>query len=144
MQSNGSFHTQRSRAYVFSRLTDPAWLVRALDFPSPSSVTPDGCVVKGDVGFGPLHGSIEIHIQIAERDQDARAVYRGWGSGVGSQLTLEAAFDLSDAQAGGTTVVWSGSAAIDGPMSSVADTLFRPLSRRNFEHLQQELEQREA
>jgi carbon monoxide dehydrogenase subunit G len=88
-----------------------------------------------------LHGTIEIHLQIVERKEQSRAVYHGWGTGPGSHLTLDAAFDVSDAQGGGTDVVWSGSAAIEGPVASVADTLFRPLSSRNFEHLQRELDE---
>ncbi len=97
-------------------------------------------MVRGEVGIGPARGAIEIHLRIADRSEDERAVYTGWGDGPGSKLTLEASFQLTDATAGGTHVDWSGEAAIDGSVASIASNLFQPLSGRNFDHLKQSLE----
>jgi carbon monoxide dehydrogenase subunit G len=119
-------------------LTDPGWLVQALDFPAPTTVNGDECVVKGDVGFGPLRGAIEIHVRLAERQASQRATYHGWGEGLGSRLTLHASFELTDAEGGGTQVEWTGSADIQGPMGPAANA-FHPLSRHNFDHLQRQL-----
>ena|SRR5579884_2394194 len=138
---SGSFDTARPRAEVFTRLTQPAWVVEALDFPAPSEMRDDEAVVHGEVGFGPLHGHIEIHVRIVERDADRRAVYRGWGEGLGSKLDLEASFQLTDtATNGGTHVEWVGEADIRGPMAGIASGPFQPLSRRNFDHLQRALD----
>jgi carbon monoxide dehydrogenase subunit G len=84
---------------------------------------------------------MEIHIRIVERHQNERAVYTGWGNGLGSNLTLEAGFGLTErADGGGTHVDWYGEANIDGPVAPLASSLFHPLSQRNFDHLQHALE----
>lgn len=140
MRISGSFDTRQAREQVYARLTDPAWLVAALDYPTPVSASGDECLVRGDVGLGPLRGSMEIHLRITERHDNQEAVYTGWGSGLGSKLKLEASFRLAPRGDVGTHVDWSGEADIDGPVGPIASNLFQPLSRRNFDHLKQSLE----
>jgi carbon monoxide dehydrogenase subunit G len=140
VQITGEFDTRKDRRQVYLRLIDPAWLVEALDFPAPAIASNDECVVKGEVGFGPLRGAIEIHVRVADRKDRERAAYTGWGEGLGSRLTLKASFELSDNADGGTHVAWEGQADITGPVGPVADTAFHPLSRHNFEHLRHALD----
>lgn len=140
MRINGSFDTRHSRQHVYARLSDPPWLVPALDFPAPRP-GPDGdYVIHGDVGIGPAHGAMEVHVRITESQPDQRAAYTGWGSGLGSTVSLEASFQLSDASGGGTHVEWTGEADLEGPVVSIASNIFQPLSKRNFEHLQHALD----
>lgn len=140
MRISGSFDTRQTPHDVYLHLTDPRWVVEALDFPSPSSASADECVVQGDVGIGPLRGNMEIHVRIVEREQDRRAVYAGSGTGLGSSLTLRASFELAPGDNGGTHVDWAGDAEISGPLGPVASGVFQPLSRRNFEHLMRSLD----
>jgi carbon monoxide dehydrogenase subunit G len=132
---NGSFETSRGRPDVYDRLTDPSWLVQALDYPAPRESSADECTVHGDVGIGPWRGPIEIHLRIAGRQTNERATYRGWGQGLGSRLSLQASFHLQDTQSRGTRVEWSAEATIDGPVGTLANGLFHPLAESNFEHL---------
>lgn len=136
----GNFDTHQKRQHVYARLTDPQWLIQALDYPAPATSDGEHFSVRGDVGIGPVRGAIEIHFQISDRRENERAVYRGWGSGLGSRLTLEASFRLADGQLGGTHVEWVGAADIDGQVASLASNLFQPLSERNFQHLKRSLD----
>ena len=51
--------------------------------------------VKVRVGVGNIRGSAEIKMELAEAIRPQRALYKGQGTAVGSQITVSAGFDLS-------------------------------------------------
>ncbi len=122
MKLHGSFDSDQSRQAVYEYLTDPSRMLRSFPDVQLSDVTDDSFTARSDVAVGPVHETVNVHVQILQREAGRGATYHGEGEGLGSHLKLDASFELADRSGGaGTHVEWSGEATVDGPLGALAD-----------------------
>jgi len=132
---SGEFTTPRTPEEVFDFLSDPNKFGPLLpDFQSMSMQDPTHFTVKVKVGVGNIRGSAELRMELSEALKPLRAQYKGQGTAVGSQVTVNAGFDLS-ALPEGTKVVWQGETSIFGKLASMAGGMLEPLGRKNIQKL---------
>jgi len=132
---SGEFATPRSPEEVFDFLSDPRKFAPLLpDFQSMSMLDPTHFAVKVKVGVGNIRGSAEIKMELSETVRPLRALYKGQGTAVGSQVSVSAGFDLSSLSEG-TRVVWQGEAGVFGKLASMAGGMLEPLGRKNIQKL---------
>ena len=132
---SGEFTTPGSPEEVFDFLSDPNKFGPLLpDFQSMSMTDPTHFAVKVRVGVGNIRGSAEIKMELSEALKPVRALYKGQGTAVGSQVTVSAGFDLSPLS-GDTKVAWRGEANIFGKLASMAGGMLEPLGKKNIQKL---------
>jgi carbon monoxide dehydrogenase subunit G len=132
---SGEFTTPRTQDEVFDFLSDPNQFGPLLpDFQSMTQQDPTHFAVKVRVGVGNIRGTAEIKMELVEAVRPVRALYKGQGTAVGSQVTVGAGFDLSPHE-GGTKVAWQGEANIFGKLASMAGGMLEPLARKNIQRL---------
>jgi len=131
---NGEFDAQRNPDEVFDFLSDPQKFGALFpDFESMTSQDATHFIIKLRVSVGNLSGSAELAMELAEATRPQRALYKGTGSAVGSQIGMRAGFDLSP-QPEGTRVAWQGEASIAGKLASLGPML-EPVVKKNLEKL---------
>ncbi len=129
---SGEFTTPGSPEEVFDFLSDPNKFGPLLpDFQSMSMTDPTHFAVKVRVGVGNIRGSAEIKMELSEALRPVRALYKGQGTAVGSQVTVSAGFDLSPLS-GDTRVAWRGEANIFGKLASMAGGMLEPLGKQKY------------
>lgn len=132
---SGEFATPRSPEEVFDFLSDPQKFGPLLpDFQSMSMEDATHFAVKVKVGVGNIRGLAEIKMELSETVRPLRALYKGQGTAVGSQVTVSAGFDLSPMPEG-TRVAWQGEAGVFGKLASMAGGMLEPLGRKNIQKL---------
>ena len=90
--------------------------------------------MKLAVAVGNIRGTAEIKMELAEALRPERALYKGAGSAVGSQIAIGAGFDLS-ALAEGTRVAWQGEASVFGKLAALAGGMLEPIVQKNIQKL---------
>src|ERR1700676_4436675 len=111
---SGEFTSPRTPNEVYDFLSDAAKFGPLLPhFESMSVEDATHFTVKVSVAVGAIHGSAELKMELAEAVRPTRAQYKGTGNAMGSQIVINAGFDLSPV-AEGTKVAWQGEAGISG------------------------------
>lgn len=132
---SGEFTSPRTPDEVYDFLSDPNKFAPLLpDFESMSVQDATHFTVKVRVGVGNIRGSAEIKMELAEAVRPQRALYKGQGTAVGSQVKISAGFDLSPIPEG-TRIAWQGEAGIFGKLASMAGGMLEPLGRKNIQKL---------
>lgn len=132
---SGEFASPRTPNEVYDFLSDPNKFAPLLpDFESMSVQDSTHFTVKVRVGVGNIRGSAEIKMELAEASRPQRAVYKGQGTAVGSQVKISAGFDLSPV-AEGTKIAWQGEAGVFGKLASMAGGMLEPLGKKNIQKL---------
>ena len=132
---SGEFTSPRSPDEVYDFLSDPNKFAPLLpDFESMTLHDATHFTVKVRVGVGNIRGSAEIKMELAEAVRPQRALYKGKGSAVGSQITVNAGFDLSPVE-GATRIAWQGEAGVFGKLASMAGGMLEPLGKKNIQKL---------
>jgi carbon monoxide dehydrogenase subunit G len=132
---SGDFTSPRSPDEVYDFLSDPNKFAPLLpDFESMSVQDATHFTVKVRVGVGNIRGSAEIKMELAEASRPQRALYRGQGTAVGSQVKISAGFDLSPIP-DGTRIAWQGEAGVFGKLASMAGGMLEPLGKKNIQKL---------
>jgi len=142
---SGEFTTPRSAEETFDFLSDPQKFAPLLpDYQSMAMQDATHFTVKVKVGVGNIRGSAELKMELTEAVRPQRAQYKGQGTAVGSQVTVNAGFDLSP-NGDGTKVLWKGETSVFGKLASMAGGMLEPLGRKKIqkliEGLQKELSQ---
>jgi uncharacterized protein len=131
----GEFTTPRSTDEVYEFLSDPSKFGPLLpDFESMALQDATHFIVKVRVGVGNIRGTAEIKMELAEASRPQRALYKGQGTAVGSQITVSAGFDLSPLPES-THVAWQGEATVFGKLASMAGGMLEPVGRKNIQKL---------
>ena len=131
----GEFTSPRSPDDVFDFLADPNKFGPLLpDFESMTVQDATHFTVKVRVGVGNIRGTAEIKMELAEATRPQRALYKGQGTAVGSQITISAGFDLSPLPES-TQVAWQGEANVFGKLASMAGGMLEPLGKKNIQKL---------
>ncbi len=132
---SGEFTSPRTPNEVYDFLSDPSKFAPLLpDFESMSVQDSTHFTVKVRIGVGNIRGSAEIKMELAESSRPQRAVYKGQGTAVGSQIKISAGFDLSPI-AEGTKIAWQGEAGVFGKLASMAGGMLEPLGKKNIQKL---------
>ncbi len=132
---SGEFTSLRTPNEVYDFLSDPNKFAPLLpDFESMTVQDATHFTVKVRVGVGNIRGSAEIKMELAEASCPLRALYRGQGTAVGSQIKISAGFDLSPI-AEGTKIAWQGEAGVFGKLASMAGGMLEPLGKKNIQKL---------
>jgi len=132
---SGEFTSLLSPEQVYDFLSDPNKFGPLLpEFQSMTLEDPTHFTVKVNVGVAHIRGTAEIKMELCEAVRGQRALYRGHGNAVGSQITLHAGFDLSPA-AKSTHISWQGEATIFGKLASMGGGLLEPLAGKNITKL---------
>ena len=85
------------------------------------------------VGLGPVRGRFTFKFEL-QPDQAARRMnMKIAGGGLGSAVDLTAGADILPAAAGGTTLNWSGSAVMRGPVAAVGGRVLDAQARKLIE-----------
>lgn len=131
----GEFTSPRSPDEVFDFLSDPNKFGPLLpEFESMSVQDATHFTVKVRVGVGNIRGTAEIKMELAEATRPQRALYKGRGTAVGSQITISAGFDLSPLP-DSTRVAWQGEANVFGKLASMAGGMLEPVGKKNIQKL---------
>jgi uncharacterized protein len=131
----GEFTAPRSPEEVFEFLADPNKFGPLLpDFESMTVQDATHFTVKVRLGVGNIRGTAEIKMELAEAARPQRALYKGHGTAVGSQITISAGFDLSPLPES-TRVAWQGEANVFGKLASMAGSMLEPLGKKNIQKL---------
>jgi len=132
---SGEFITPRSPDEVYEFLSDPSKFGPLLpDFESMTLQDTTHFTVKVRVGVGNIRGTAEIKMELAVASRPQRALYKGQGTAVGSQITISAGFDLLPLPES-TRVAWQGEANVFGKLASMAGGMLEPVGRKNIQKL---------
>ncbi len=131
----GEFTSPRSPDEVYDFLSDPKKFGPLLpEFESMTVQDATHFNVKVRVGVGSIRGTAEIKMELAEATRPQRALYKGQGTAVGSQITISAGFDLSPLPES-TRVAWQGEANVFGKLASMAGGMLEPVGKKNIQKL---------
>ena len=131
----GEFTSPRSPDEVYDFLSDPNKFGPLLpEFESMTVQDATHFNVKVRVGVGSIRGTAEIKMELAEATRPQRALYKGQGTAVGSQITISAGFDLSPLPES-TRVAWQGEANVFGKLASMAGGMLEPVGKKNIQKL---------
>jgi uncharacterized protein len=131
----GEFISPRSPDEVFEFLSNPNKFGPLLpEFESMTVQDATHFNVKVRVGVGSIRGTAEIKMELAEASRPLRALYKGQGTAVGSQITISAGFDLSPLPES-TRVAWQGEANVFGKLASMAGGMLEPVGKKNIQRL---------
>jgi carbon monoxide dehydrogenase subunit G len=131
LQYNGQELIAADPATVWAFVNDPAKVGECL--PEVIQVTVRDAThfdaVVG-VGVGPVRGKFTFKFELQPDNVARRMNMKIAGGGFGSAVDLTAAADIVPAADGGTTLDWSGSAVMRGPVATVGGRVLDAQARK--------------
>src|SRR3989442_9135117 len=125
---SGDFPLKDPRQDVYPFLTDPDRFCPILpDFKALTKEAADHFTVTLSLGISHIRGDARIKMVLAEATPPTRGAYTGRGDVIGANVTVTAAFDLTDVPAG-TRVDWRGVRQIVGGFGSLAGGVLERLA----------------
>jgi carbon monoxide dehydrogenase subunit G len=124
------------RATVWQVVNDPAAMAATMPGVESFDVHDDKrwtANVKIPLGLGGLKMKIDME-KTDERELE-HAVMQIKGQGVGAMMNMLTTFDLSDDDAGGTTMKWSADVKIAGPVGSMGQRVLQPIVNQQVQHV---------
>jgi carbon monoxide dehydrogenase subunit G len=141
VEIHGTYDSTQQRADVYRFLANPRQVAQVMPNSAAADVTDRGFTAHEQVGVGPLAGTMDIHLELANLQADREAEYRGDGHGLGSTFTMSMSFRLADrVDSQGTRIDWTGEAKLDGPIGSLADKALEHFARQNVERLMESMD----
>ncbi len=129
----GDFTVPTGRGQVYAVLSDVARFAPLLPTYLSHEVKADGsALVKVKVGVGKISGTGEVVLTPEETVAPLRANYSGKGKVMGGVFNINAGFELEEAGADQTKVVWRGEMAMFGKLVSLAGGLVKPVAERDI------------
>ena len=98
--------------------------------------------VKIPLGLGALKMSFDF-TKLEER-QPAFAKLRAKGNGVGAIVSMDTAFDLADADGGGTLMKWEADVRIGGQVGSMGQRVLQPIVNQQVQNVLDALDRQVA
>ena len=133
---DGDFTVSVPKEEAYDMLADPAKFAPCL--PTYENVEMKGenvAEVTVKVGVGKIRGSAVVNLTLEEDQRPTRAAYSGKGKIMGSAFNLSTAFELADAEGGGTLVQWEGDLTMFGKLVALAGGLIRPIAKKDIQRL---------
>jgi uncharacterized protein len=144
LQYNGQEQISADPATVWAFVNDPEEVGRCL--PDVIQVTvkdPTHFDAVVGVGVGPVRGKFTFKFELQANEAARRMDMKIAGGGFGSAVDLTAGADVLPAPEGGTTLTWSGSAVMRGPVAAVGgrvlDAQAQKLIAQTFANLRAKL-----
>ena len=133
---SGEFTVDASRQEAYDFLSNPQKFAPCLptyeNIQMKNERTGD---VTVKVGVGKIRGSAVVELTLKDESAPAHAAYDGKGKIMGSAFNLGTAFDLEEAEGGGTLVKWSGDLTMFGKLVALAGGLIRPIAKKDIKRL---------
>jgi carbon monoxide dehydrogenase subunit G len=124
------------RPVVWKVLNDPAAMAATMPGVESFDVHDDRrwtANVKIPLGLGGLKMKVDME-KLEEREPEfAKLAVKG--NGVGAIMNMETSFELSDADAGGTSMAWSAEVKILGPVGSMGQRVLQPIVNQQVQHV---------
>jgi hypothetical protein len=144
LQYSGQEQIPADPAAVWAFVTDPAKVGGCL--PEVKEVTVHDRThfdaVVG-VGVGPVRGKFKLKFELQPDETARRMNLKISGGGLGSAIDLTAGADIVPAPEGRTTLNWTGSAVMRGPVAAVGgrvlDAQAKKLIEQTFANVRQQL-----
>ncbi len=136
MHFEGTFEVKAPKDKVYAIIMDPNQIskcmpdLQKLEVKSPDDFT---AVVRAGVSF--IKGDFSLHFVSVEKSPPTHAKLTAHGSGIGSTVDMETVMDLSDTDAGGTSMKWTADAKIGGRIASVGQRLLNGQSEKIIKQL---------
>ena len=131
LQYTGEEQIPADPATVWAFVTDPEKVGHCL--PDVIQVTvkdPTHFDAIVGVGVGPVRGRFTFKFELQPDESARRMNMKIAGGGFGSAVDLTAGADVLPAAAGGTTLNWSGSAVMRGPVAAVGGRVLDAQARK--------------
>lgn len=132
MKVTGAFDARENRADVYAFLADPRRVSTALPGEVQVDASDAAVVVHVRVGIGPLAGTMEVHMRVADRTPETDVIYSGNASGLGSSVQMSATFELASWPDGATHVTWTGEATFSGALGPIAGPALDSIAQRSM------------
>jgi carbon monoxide dehydrogenase subunit G len=128
MRVEGERSFSASRETVWDVLNDPAKMAELMPGVESFDVQDDrhwSANVKIPLGLGGLRMSMKFD-KVEERAPEY-AKLDAKGTGVGAMLSMQTAFNLAEADGGGTTMKWEADVSIAGPVGAMGQRVLQPI-----------------
>ena len=128
MKVSGERQFEAPRATVWEVLNDPAQMAKTMPGVESFDVQDDRhwrAHVKIPLGLGGLRMSIDFE-KMEEREPEFAKLHAK-GNGVGAIVSMDTAFDLAEAEGGGTDMKWQADVKIAGPVGSMGQRVLQPI-----------------
>jgi uncharacterized protein len=128
MRVQGERSFSASRETVWDVLNDPAKMAELMPGVESFDVQDDrhwSANVKIPLGLGGLRMSMKFN-KVEERAPEF-AKLDAKGTGVGAMLSMQTAFNLAEADGGGTTMKWEADVSIAGPVGAMGQRVLQPI-----------------
>lgn len=130
---------------TYGSLCSPEFMVTTIpDVISHRVVDENTFEAKAKVGFSLVRGAVDMKFFLADKKENSYAKLVGDGSGVGSKIHIESAFDLQPHEKG-TLMVWSAEVDLGGVVSGIGGSMLKSQSEKMvtqiFQNIKKKLEQ---
>jgi hypothetical protein len=141
MRVEGERSFAASRDTVWDVLNDPAKMAELMPGVESFEVQDDrhwSANVKIPLGLGGLRMSMKFD-KVEERAPEY-AKLDAKGTGVGAMLSMQTAFNLAEADGGGTTMKWEADVSIAGPVGAMGQRVLQPIVNQQVTNVLNALE----
>ena len=136
IEFDGDFTVTASREEAYAVLSDPQKFAPLLPTYQDLTMKENGSAdVTVKIGVGKIRGSAVVNLTLEESEAPVRAAYVGKGKVMGSAFNMGTAFELEDAEGGGTLVKWHGDVTIFGKLVALAGGLLKPIAKKDITRL---------
>lgn len=132
---NGTFQVPKNREEVYTLLTDPSRFapllpnLQNLEIHNSREFT-----VQVKVGLGFMKSTATLRLALNGEQAYTHAAYLGTGSVAGEPISVNAAFDLQEAD-GQTQINWVGESSLKMKLPAAAANLLEPVARQSIKVL---------
>jgi uncharacterized protein len=136
MNVSGERSFAAPRDAVWRVLNDPASMAKTMPGVESFDVHDDRrwtANVKIPLGLGGL--KMKIDMEKVEERAPEHASLKIKGNGVGAMLSMQTAFDLAEADGGGTLMKWAADVKIAGPVGSMGQRVLQPIVNQQVSHV---------
>jgi len=141
MRVEGERSFSASRDTVWEVLNDPSKMAELMPGVESFDVQDDrhwSANVKIPLGLGGLRMSMKFD-KVEERAPEY-AKLDAKGTGVGAMLSMQTAFNLAEADGGGTTMKWEADVSIAGPVGAMGQRVLQPIVNQQVTNVLNALE----
>ena len=119
-----------SKDAVWAFINDPASIASCMpDVLESTVIDPRTFDAVVQVAVGPVRGKFKFHVVLDPQPSGDRMNMKISGGGFGSVVDLDAGADIR-ADAGGTTLDWTGAASMRGPVATVGGRVIDSQAKR--------------
>lgn len=136
IEFDGAFTVAATREDAYAVLSDPQKFAPLLPTYQSLTMKDDGSAeVKIKIGVGKIRGTAVVNLTLEHSEAPVRAAYVGKGKVMGGAFNMGTAFELEDAEDGGTLVKWRGDVTMFGKLVSLAGGLLKPIAKKDIQRL---------